>query len=377
MSELLEAARDLRTALDSEGAKADLEEAPVTDAAMELCLGAGFQGALVPKVLGGAELPFGDCLDVFAEISRADGSTGWVAMAGATAVSFFGAYCPDSFTDTMFADGVPLVAGQFAPNGSAHPEGDGFAISGAYSFGSGIQHADWVGCGSITTPEEGDGDFIFAVVPKAEVEVTGNWDVMGLRSTASYDYNIDSLVPADRTFSFFGAQRHRGGPAFDTGVLCLTVLGHAGWIIGVLRRAIDEATVIAGSKKRMTGATVLAEDPRFKFDLADAESRLRAGELWIRSAFAKAEASAASPGGPDPAAISEAKQATAFLTREGTNIVQSLYLHIGTAALRDGAFQRCFRDVHAGSQHAMVSPMQTFEFADVLLDAAGESALSD
>ena len=81
MSELLEAARDLRTALDSEGAKADLEEAPVTDAAMELCLGAGFQGALVPKVLGGAELPFGDCLDVFAEISRADGSTGWVAMA--------------------------------------------------------------------------------------------------------------------------------------------------------------------------------------------------------------------------------------------------------------------------------------------------------
>ena len=375
MTELLDAARDLRGQLDSEGARADIEDTPVTDAAMKLCVDAGFQGALVPKELGGAELGFGDCLDVFAEVSRADGSTGWVVMAGATAVSFFGAYCPSSFTDELFADGVPLVAGQFAPNGLAVPADGTFKISGDYNFGSGIQHADWVGCGSVTTPEEGDGDYLFALVPRDEVEIKGNWDVMGLRSTASYDYRIDSSVPADRTFSFFGFERHRGGPAFDTGVLCITVLGHAGWIIGVLRRAIDEATVLAGTKKRMTGASILADDPRFKFDVAEAESRLRSGELWIRSAFARAESSAGQPGGPDQAAITEAKQATAFLTREGTAIVQSLYLHIGTSALREGAFQRCFRDVHAGSQHAMVSPMQTFEFADRLLGGAGESAI--
>ena len=67
--------------------------------------------------MGGAELPIDECLDVFAEVSYADGSAGWSLMAGATAACFFGAYCADSFTDEMFAGGVvPIVAGQFVRN---------------------------------------------------------------------------------------------------------------------------------------------------------------------------------------------------------------------------------------------------------------------
>ena len=80
------------------------------------------------------------------------------------------------------------------------------------------------------------------MVPKDEATVTGNWDVLGLRATASYDYTIDSTVPLDRTFSFGGFTRHRGGPMYDLGVLCLTEVGHAGWVLGVLRRAVDAAT---------------------------------------------------------------------------------------------------------------------------------------
>ena len=37
-------------------------------------------------------------------------------------------------------------------------------------------------------------------------------------------------------------------------------------------------------------------------------------------------------------------------------------------------FQRCFRDLHAGSQHAMVSPMHTYEFAGRLLADAEDGA---
>jgi alkylation response protein AidB-like acyl-CoA dehydrogenase len=375
MTELLDAARDIRHQLDAEGARAEAEGTPMTDEAVALCRDAGLFAVNVPSAVGGGELPIGDSLDVFAELARADGSAGWVAMAVSTATAFFGAYTPDSFADVMFADGVPVVAGQFAPNGTAVPNDDGYAITGDFSFGSGIHHADWVGCGSFTAPEEGDPDYLIATVPRSEVEVTGNWEVMGLRSTASYDYSIDHFVPADRTFSFFGFERHRGGPMYDLGVIGLTEVGHAGWILGVLRRVIEEATAIAEGKKRMTGKTVLAEDPRFQHDLAWAESRLRSGELWIRSAFERAERSVVEGDGPDQAAITEARQATTFLTQEGTSIVQTLYLHIGTSALRDGAFQRCFRDIHAGSQHAMVSPMNTFEFAEGMLAGAADSAL--
>lgn len=374
MTALLDAARDLRTTLDTEGARAEADGTPMTDEAVRLCREAGFYGTIVAKDVGGAELPIGEALDVFTELARADGSIGWVVMAGSTAACYFGSYCPDSFTDVMFADGVPLVAGQFAPNGTAVPVPDGYHITGNYSFGSGLQHAEWAGCGSFTAPEEGDADYIFSLVPRAEADITGNWNVMGLRSTASYDYTIDSVVPEDRTFSMFGCERQRGGPVFDLGVLCLTEVGHAGWALGVLRRAIDEAAVIAKTKQRMTGKTGLAEDPRFQYDLAEAESLFRAGDSWIRAAFAKAEKSAVE-GTPDHAAVGEALQATTWLTQQATEAIQKLYRNIGTAALRDGAFQRCFRDIHAGSQHAMVSPAHTFAFAEAMLGAAPESAL--
>ncbi|MDG2028165.1 MAG: acyl-CoA dehydrogenase family protein [Acidimicrobiales bacterium] len=374
MTTLLEAARDLRTTLDAEGAKAEAAGTPMTDEAVRLCKEADLYGALVTKDVGGTELNAADSLDVFTELARADGSIGWVVMAGSTATAYFSSYCPDSFTDVMFADGVPLVAGQFAPNGVAVPKGDAFHISGNYSFGSGLEHAHWAGSGSFTQPEEGDADYIFAIVPKAEAEILGNWDVMGLRSTASYDYRIDSDVPADRTFSMFGFTRYRGGKQFDLGILHLTEIGHAGWALGVMRRAIDEAAVIARTKQRMTGKTGLAEDPRFQYDLAEAESLFRAGDLWIRTAFAKAEHSAENDN-PDQALVGEALQATAWFTQKSTEAIQTLYRHIGTAALRDGAFQRAFRDIHAGSQHAMVSPAHTHAFAEAKLGAAPENAV--
>lgn len=369
MTALLDAAQDLWADLDAEGATAEADGSPMTDRAMRLCKDAGFYAAMSPREVGGHELDADTCLDLFTELARADGSIGWCVMAGSMAAAYFGSYCPASFTDQMFADGVPIVAGQFAPNGRAVPTGEGYHITGDYSFGSGLEHADWAGCGSLTVPEEGDPDYLFALVPKGEADVLGNWHVMGLRSTASYDYRIDSFVPADRTFSMFGFTRQRGGLQFDLGILYLTEIGHAGWALGVLRRAIDEATAIARTKQRMTGKTGLAEDPRFQYDLAEAESLFRAGDLWIRRAFADAE-QAALDGTPDHGLVGVALQATAWFTQQSTTAIQTLYRHLGTSALRDGAFQRCFRDIHAGSQHAMVSPAHTLAFAEQLIATA-------
>ena len=154
-------------------------------------------------------------------------------------------------------------------------------------------------------------------MPVEEADITGNWHVMGLCSTASYDYRIDSIVPEDRTVSFVGFTKYRGGPAYNLGVLCITEVGHAGWVLGVTRRAIDEATALAETKQRMTGKSTLADDPRFQYDLAEAESLFRAGDLWIRSAFNKAEQSAFNDN-IDQAAIGEALQATAWFTQQST-----------------------------------------------------------
>jgi len=362
----LDSARDL-FALISDNAERTSPE-PVPAETVQALVDAELHAISTPREVGGLELPLVDQLDVMAEVSRADGSAGWVLLANAVTIAFFGAWAGDDFAADLFADGVPLAAGQFAPNGIAVPTDGGFRVTGDYQFGSGIAHSTWVGAGTLTEEADGaDSRFLFALMPVEEVELRGNWDVLGLQATASYDYAVrDVFVPEQATFDFFAPVRRRGGPAFDLGVMCLTAVGHAGFALGVTRRVLDELMAVAKGKHRMGAPAPLKDSERFLHTLGVLESRFRAAEAWVRNTVVAAEASAEA-GAPDPSAITACRQATVFLTQEGADIARQAYLLAGTTALRDGPLQRGFRDLHAGSQHFFASDAATLDLARELM----------
>ena len=79
------------------------------------------------------------------------------------------------------------------------------------------------------------------LVPSDSVEITGNWDVMGLRGTGSFDYTIpEQVVEEGRTFWLFDGEPRCGGGVYRLGVVGFAGIGHAGWALGVARRALDE-----------------------------------------------------------------------------------------------------------------------------------------
>ncbi len=373
---LLAAARELRSTLDANAIRAG--DAPVPLESVEAMREAGLFGAMTPRAVGGAELPLLDAIDVFAEVARADGSTGWCLMAGASAVAYFGAYAADEFVEKLFADGVPLVAGQFAPNGVGAVENGGYRVRGDYHFGSGMHYAEWIGAGFLVPPPEGSQDparYLFGLLPKHQVELRGNWDVLGLEATASWDYGVrDVLVPEAATFLFAAPTRRRGGPVYELGVIAQTAAGHAGFAAGVVRRALDELRVLAKTKVRMGSGAFLKDDPRFLHELGTLESRFLGAWAWLRETFAAAERTVVETGRLDLAEHNAVRQATVHLTQEGADIVRSAYLLAGTSALRDGPIQRCFRDIHAGSQHFFASPASTLDFARDLMAATPDSA---
>lgn len=205
-------------------------------------------------------------------------------------------------------------------------------------------------------------------LPRARADVKTNWDVLGLQATSSYDYEIrDVRIPKIATFPFFGPSRHRGGPMYELGVLPLTAVGHIGFALGVARRALDELIEVARTKHRMGAAAPLRESDRFLDALGNLESRYRASAAWTREAFGQMERTVVETGTPDPVEMNTARQATVFVTHEAADIIRQAYLLAGTTALRDGPLQRCFRDIHAGTQHFFASPSATADMARDLL----------
>ena len=108
-------------------------------------------------------------------------------------------YLPDAGAKAVFGKHIPVIAGQGAPRGRAVADGDGYRLSGQWSYGSGLLHAisahwrdafrEW--------QTEPCADFHR---PRKQVNFLGNWDVVGLRATGSVDYALDNVyVPKDFT----------------------------------------------------------------------------------------------------------------------------------------------------------------------------------
>ena len=373
MTEQLDAARDLFGQLDANAAAVSSGD-PMSRASLELLDDAGLVGLMVPRAVGGVELPLADIVDVYEEVSRADGSTGWCHFAADCTAAYFGAYLPDSGAEAIFAGGVPLMAGQFAPNGTAVVADGELVIDGDFQFGSGIAHASWAGAGVLTAADDGEpSEYLFACFPASEAELLGNWDVLGLQATASYDYRLrDVHVPSDRAFDFFAPVVHRGGPMHALGVLPLTAAGHAGWALGVTRRCLDEVAAVAASTTRLGATSSLATSERFLYELGTLEGRFRAGRAWVREACTAAEAQAARDGSVSTLTANLVREACRHVNQQGADIARQAYLLTGTRALRDGPIQRCFRDLHAGSQHFFASPAAAIDLTRSLLAEGAE-----
>ncbi len=291
-------------------------------------------------------------------------------MANATTTCFAAIYTGDEAVEAIFgsadADGSahpqPVLAGMLGPMGQAVRVTDGFEVSGSYQFASGSGHSSWIGAG---TTEMVDGEpavselglpaMRVAFVPRDQVTFLGNWDVLGLRGTGSYDYRLDRVpVPEAFTFLLLEATRQRGGPVYDIGLFGLTAIGHAAFALGVGRRALDEIVVVARSKQRL-GAEPIADQQLFQHDFAMHDAALGAARAYTFEAFTQAEAAARHDGAPSVIQGQRMRQATTYATRVAADAARFAYTWAGSSALRNpSAIQRCLRDLSAGTQHLYV-----------------------
>lgn len=374
----LDRARGLRDLVRAEAAASEslrTVSPPIVDGLWS----SGLMQAMNPAEAGGIEPTFRDMIETWIEMAWQDGSFGWIGIANLPSAAAAAAYLPDDgFAEVFGANGNRVtMGGQFFPNGQGHAVDGGYRLSGAWNFGSGTGHSEYVAAGFLPMDDgeirwvsEGVPDLHAAILPRSEINFTDGWHVQGLKGTGSYDYDVqDVFVPAYRTFPLFTREPYRGsGPAFRMGLMPITAAGHAGWALGVAKSMLDDVEELAASKVRMGDLALLASRFSFQKGLAHHVAMWRAARLLVLDAFETAEAAVARGEELTPRLRADMRVAAVYATDAARACCEWAHLAAGTTAIREGSrLERAFRDMYTGTQHAFIGEKVATDAAQVWL----------
>lgn len=311
-------------------------------------------GMWVPRgVAGGHELDPISSLQVIENVTYGDPSAGWVLMASALAIGTGAAYLKDAAVEELFGgERVPVIAGQGTRPGKAVPKDDGFLLSGAWSFASGIKHGTHIHTLAII---ETTGEPRIFVLPVEHAQLIENWDVLGLRGTGSIDYTIDgAYVPEGYTHFATTEEPLRGGSLYTIGIIGFAAIVHSGWACGIGRRILDELGAIVQEKAGRPGS--IADSMSFKEQYANVEAGYRAARAFVYETWADVQKTLDRGDKLSMRQQTLTRLALAHSTWSSHQAALFAYKSAGTLALRAGTLQRLFRDMHAGTQHITSAP---------------------
>jgi alkylation response protein AidB-like acyl-CoA dehydrogenase len=207
-----------------------------------------------------------------------------------------------------------------------------------------------------------------------QIRLDDNWNVAGLEGTASCDYHADSvLVPDELSFSSGTTFAPlRGRSLYSLPLLSLAGAPHAGFALGVGRRALEEIAEHAGWRQRLGSRAALADRPAFQQAFGRANAHLRAARALVLETL-QALHEPIRRGDPVPLnARADAAAATTNAYESAVEAATFAFRAAGGAALfRSGRLQRCFRDIQAGAQHIVVSD-ESYERAAQVWLGVGE-----
>jgi alkylation response protein AidB-like acyl-CoA dehydrogenase len=373
-----EAAASLRALVATETAESERERT-LNERTVAALWGSGLMQWCNPAEAGGSEPSFAEMIDTWIELAWQDGSLGWIGIANLPSAAACAAYLPADGFDEVFTRNANrvTVGGQFFPNGLGETVDGGYRITGAWNFGSGTGHSQYVAAGFIPTVgsemvagADGIPPLLVAVIPRDEVVFTDGWHVQGLKGTGSYDYNVtDLFVPGDRTFPLFCRAPERGcSAAFRMGLIPITAAGHASWALGVARSMLDDVTELAATKVRMGDDASLAHRATFQRNLSHHLAMWKAARLLVVTTFGDVERKVMDGHPLTPTLRADMRVSATYATEASREVVQWAHLAAGTTAIREGTrLERAFRDMYTGTQHVFIGEKSYTDAARIYL----------
>ena len=368
----LEVANRIAPAIEADAGEAELRR-ELTPAIFDILLDAGFYRLLLPRSVGGFELPPSRFSAVLERIATADGSTAWcLGQTGGCAMA--AGHLSPKVASEIFGPRRAVLAWGAGPKGRAVGVQGGFEVTGTWMFASGGRQANWLGAhvplfdpdGSPRQAEDGTPLVRTMLFPAEEAEMTDIWHVMGLKATGSDNYSVDHLfVPHERTFELEGEpDPSQTGVLYRFPITLVYAAGFACVAFGLARAMLDAFIGLAKSKVPQKKQATLRDSAVVQMQVAQAEAKLGSARMYLLRSLEEIEASLLVQ---DRQQLTTDQRMRIRLAathgiHQAKEVADIAYLAAGaTAIFEDGKFERRFRDIHAVTQQiqARLSQFET------------------
>lgn len=360
--ELLARAESLRAIIEGDTEKNEADRT-LAMTSVNALYDSGILNMCVPRELGGLEADPITQAEVYEAISAMDGAAGWCLVIGATSVGLLGGMISDGALGEVFRNGrIPRASGTVFPSGLAERVEGGYRVTGRWAFGSAIRHADWVTTAALIARNgapirsaSGAPQPCSICVPAKDVIIEDNWFSSGLKGTGSSHYRIENVfVPDD---FLLGAKRPpRGGPLFQLPTYGFVAACHAGFALGIARRAMSEITSIATGKKRKLTGVKLGDRGAFHKELGVMACKLAGARLFSLDILSRMWTATKKGERMSLVEWNECRAAMTYVTEVAAEVTTFAYRYgTGAALYHPHPLQRCLRDIYTATQHGVVS----------------------
>jgi alkylation response protein AidB-like acyl-CoA dehydrogenase len=314
---------------------------------------------LLPLSIGGDEVAPTAYVEAVEELARHDGSVAWcVSIANSTAL--IAPYLSPEAAYKIFGPPRAVVAWGPPNEATAQAVPGGYRISGRWGFASGCRHATWMGAhgrviepdGSFRLTPSGRPAVLTWLFPVAAARRLDTWDTIGLRGTASDEYEVEDLFVAEEFTATREdpSLRREPGPLYAFPQQTLYSVGIAAVALGIARGMLD-AFVALAREKAPRGQVRLADSAVVQSEIAQAEARLGAARAYLLDTLAAVYAACGAAAPIDIPARARVRLAASHAIHSAVSVADFTYRAAGVDAIFVGSdFARRFRDIHTLTQ---------------------------
>ena len=332
--------------------------------------------ALLPRSVGGHEVPLETFMQMQEEIAKADASTAW-CLGQCAVCAMTAAYLEPDAVNEIF-NTPPGILAWGAINHEVKVVPGGYMANARWEFASGSRQASWLGAhvkiveadGTLRKKANGAPDIRTILFPIDSATMYDVWDTIGLRGTATDSYSVENLFIPEK----FVAQRddmnavREKGPLYKLTTNAVFSMGFAATSVGVARATLDAAIDLARSKIPQ-GLGAMRDNNAVQGVIGRSEANLRAARAYLYATAAEIWRDL-----ERGERITEERRiairiAATWTIHQAASVVDTAYHMSGaTAVFAKNPFERRFRDMHAIAQQ--------IQARDTHYEDAGKAILS-